>query len=68
MRTITRAQKRAVEIMLDHAERDIAYGWGGTYGGYQEDDKREEREAVKMTALGVQGIAIVREWLRLGEI
>jgi len=45
--------------LIDHARRDIEYGWGGTYGGYEESDKqaaKESKQSVKNTERAINFI------------
>ena len=58
----TKAEQKDMELVLRHAERDLEYGWDGSYGGHEVDDKREEARAQKEIASSKRGIELIR-WI-----
>ncbi len=46
--------------LIDHARKDIGYGWGGTYGGYEESDKREEKKSIASVKSSERAIEIIK--------
>lgn len=54
---ITKKEFEAIKTVLIHSKIDIKYGWGGSFGGYDEDSKTETKEAekeVKKAELGIE--------------
>ncbi len=47
--------------LVDHTRKDIGYGWGGTYGGYDESDKGAERESEKNIRKSERAIELIKQ-------
>jgi hypothetical protein len=45
-----------IKTFLFHAKADMVFGWDGSYGGYDENDKKAEREATKELESGKRGL------------
>ena len=58
----TKAEQKDMETVLRHAGRDLDFGWGGSYGGHEENNKREVAAAAKEVAAGKRGIELIR-WI-----
>lgn len=53
---------KALELVAHHVQLDIDYGWDGTYGGHNDENKREVRQyeaRVKKAELGVDVIKFI---------
>lgn len=42
---LTKTEIKNLEVLIRHVKADISYGWGGSYGGYDEENKKEEEKA-----------------------
>lgn len=47
--------------LIDHARKDISYGWGGSYGGYDESDKKAEKESEKAIKSSERAIELIKK-------
>lgn len=54
---LTKAEQKAVRALLEHAERDMDYGDGGTYGN---DNPHMERD-IKQGQRGAEVVAWILE-------
>ena len=64
---LTKTERKALELLRDHAEKDMSYGWGGSYGGHDEDNKKEEREYEQKLKQGRLGLAVINWVLKITE-
>jgi hypothetical protein len=55
--------KKAISILLAHSNRDMDYGWDGTYGGYDEEDQKAENEMEKEMHLTREAHAYIKMYL-----
>lgn len=55
-------EEKAMRLVLEHAKKDLSYGWGGSYGGYDENNKKEEKMAEKAMKEAKEGIKAF-EWI-----
>lgn len=58
---LTEKQVDDLLTLVDHARKDIGYGWGGSYGGYEESDKEEKREANKKIKKSERAIELIKK-------
>lgn len=60
---LTRKEFQSVTRVLFQAEKDMSYGWDGSYGGHDYTVKKEEKEYQKRIANGKAGLEIIRNFL-----
>ncbi len=46
--------------LIDHSRRDISYGQGGSFGGYEEEDKKAEKESEKEIKSAERAIELIK--------
>ena len=47
-----RFTKKELEVLIKHWEKNLDYGWDGTFGGYEESDKRLKAYCQKEMKIG----------------
>jgi hypothetical protein len=41
-----------IEVLSKHLRKDLDYGWDGTFGGYEKNDKEFKKECLKEMKIG----------------
>jgi hypothetical protein len=56
---LTKKEIEALELLRHQTLIDLHYGWGGSYGGHDEDDKTEEKKYNARVAKGKLGVEVI---------
>ncbi len=56
---LSKIERKALDVLRYHAKCDLNYGWDGSYGGHDEDDKKAERASQAERKLGQRGIELI---------
>lgn len=55
-------EKNDMETVIHHALRDLDFGWGGSYGGHDENNTKEVKQSQKEIESAKRGIENIR-WI-----
>jgi len=58
---LTQKQIEDLLTLINHAEKDISYGWGSSYGGYDEEDKQEIADHKKAVKKSERAIKVIKK-------
>lgn len=59
---MNKTERAKIELLLQHAAKDMDFAWNGSYGGHDEDDKKANAEMLRNIKKGRDAIEIVR-WI-----
>lgn len=57
---LTKSDREAIAVLVNHVKKDIDFDWGGSYGGYNEDSKSEVREAEREVKKAENALEIIQ--------
>lgn len=52
-------ERECIRIALEHAKRDLGFGWSGSYGGYIERNAGDKKRALAEAKKGERGIELL---------
>lgn len=55
-------EEEAMRIVLRHAKVDLSYGWDGSYGGHDKNNKSESKKAEQEIKKAEEGVSHI-EWI-----
>ena len=58
---LTKKETNDLLNLIDQTRRDISFGWGGSYGGHDEDDIKEQKESEKKINSSKRAIEIIKK-------
>jgi len=60
-------ERESLEVLARHSKADISYGWDGSFGGYDTEDKKAEKDfeiEIKKAQIGLEVIDFVLQITR----